>query len=361
MVGVVVNDDGAVALALDLKPAAGALEFGRGALGVGGGKPQRPHTAAHCKRVINVVVARHAKLQVGEMVFKLVDIKLIKTGAIFPDVDRAESGFLLNAEGEHRPVDRIDDVEGVAVIHIEDNGAGKQRKLLERKLKPPHRAIVIKVVVVDVQDHADKRGQLQEGLTEFAGLDNGRAAMARLAVAADERQLAADDGGRVMAGQLKHRRNHAGRCGFAVGAGHPDTLRVEPADIAQQHAALHRLDAAGVGGVKLRVAGVDRRAVDDKLRIAEVGRVMPDRNSHPHRALGRRNLGLLHIGAREGQPAAVQNLDQRIHARPAAADQVNMGHPFEQFGVIGRKIGHRYLTSYSGRAAAGLIRCWKML
>src|SRR5699024_3723194 len=57
VVGVVVDNDRAVALALDLKAAAGALELGRGALGVGGRQAQRAHAAAHGQGVVDIVAA----------------------------------------------------------------------------------------------------------------------------------------------------------------------------------------------------------------------------------------------------------------------------------------------------------------
>ena len=340
VVGVVVDNDRAVALALDLKAAAGALELGRGALGVGGRQAQRAHAAAHGQGVVDIVAARHAQAQVREGFAELLDVELIETGAVFLQVDGAEAGFLLDAEREHRTVDGVHDVQGVAVVHIENDGAGQKRELLERELELAHCAVIVQVVVVDVEDDADAGRELQEGLAEFAGFDDGACAAARLAVAADQGQLAADDGGGVAPGQLQHGGDHAGGGRFAVGTGHADALRVQAADKAEQHAALHRFDAAGAGGVQLRVAGVDGRAVNDEVGIAEVGRVVADRDGHAHLALGGGDLGFLHIRAGQGQPAAVQDLDQRVHAGAAAADAVDMMNAFKQFGVVCAVISH---------------------
>ena len=59
MVGVVIDDDRAVALALDLKAAARAVELLGCANGVLGLEAQRAHAAAHGQRIVNVVVAGH--------------------------------------------------------------------------------------------------------------------------------------------------------------------------------------------------------------------------------------------------------------------------------------------------------------
>ena len=52
------------------------------------------------------------------------------------------------------------------------------------------------MVVVNVQNHADCAGQVQEGLVVLAGFDNDALAVAGLAVTIDKGQLAADNGSR---------------------------------------------------------------------------------------------------------------------------------------------------------------------
>ena len=73
---------------------------------------------------------------------------------------------------------------------------------------------------------------LQEGLPMvLAGLNDHALAAAGLAVAADEGQLAADDCGGILAGQLQHGCDHAGRGRFTVGTSHADALAMGAADI----------------------------------------------------------------------------------------------------------------------------------
>ena len=193
------------------------------------------------------------------------------------------------------------------------------------------------MVIVDVQDDAHRAGQLQEGLMVLAGLNDHALAAAGLAVAADERQLAADDCGGILAGQLQHGCDHAGRGRFAVGTGHADALAMGAADIAQHDAALHRLDAAGVGCLQLRIVIMDGGAVDDQIRIAQIGCIMPDSDTDAERTLRLGVFGFLDIGAGDGEAAAVQDLDQRIGAGAAAADKMDRADPLQQLGVIHTK------------------------
>ena len=90
------------------------------------------------------------------------------------------------------------------------------------------------------------------------------------------------------------------------------------ADIAQHDAALHRLDAAGVGRLQLRIVIMDGGAVDDQIRIAQIGRIMPDSNTDAERTLRLGVFGFLDIGTGDGEAAAVQDLDQRIGAGAAS-------------------------------------------
>ena len=79
---------------------------------------------------------------------------------------------------------------------------GEQGEAPEGELQLAQGAVVVQMVVVDVQNDGDGGGQLQEGLRELAGLHHDLAAGAGLAVAVDEGQFAADHRRRVAAGQL---------------------------------------------------------------------------------------------------------------------------------------------------------------
>ena len=74
------------------------------------------------------------------------------------------------------------------------------------------------------------------------------------------------------------------------------------ADIAQHDAALHRLDAAGVSRLQLRIVIMDGGAVDDQIRIAQIGRIMSDGHTDAERTLRLGVFGFLDIGAVMAKP-----------------------------------------------------------
>ena len=82
---------------------------------------------------------------------------------------------------------------------------------------------------------------------------------------------------------------------------------------------------------------MDGGAVDHKVRVADVGGVMPDADAHAEGTLGLGVFGFLDIRAGDGIAAAVQDLDQRIGAGAAAADEMDRADAFEQLGVIHTK------------------------
>ena len=193
------------------------------------------------------------------------------------------------------------------------------------------------MIVVDVQDNTHRAGQMQEGLVVLTGFDDNALAAAGLAVTADQGQLAADDRSGILARQFQHGGDHAGGRRLAVGAGHADALGMGTADVAQHDAALNGFDAAGAGSLQLGVIVMDGGAVDHKVRVADVGGVMPDADAHAEGTLGLGVFGFLNVRASDGIAAAVQDLDQRIGAGAAAADEMDRADAFEQLGVIHTK------------------------
>ena len=107
------------------------------------------------------------------------------------------------------------------------------------------------------------------------------------------------------------------------------------ADVAQHDAALNGFDAAGAGSLQLRIIVMDSGTVDHKVRVADVGGVMPDADAHAEGTLGLGVFGFLDVRAGDGIAAAVQDLDQRIGA--GAADEMDRADAFEQLGVIHTK------------------------
>ena len=91
------------------------------------------------------------------------------------------------------------------------------------------------------------------------------------------------------------------------------------------------------GSLDVAVDGIAVATDSNKVRVADVGGVMPDADAHAEGTLGLGVFGFLDIGAGDGEAAAVQDLDQRIGAGAAAADEVDRADAFEQLGVIHTK------------------------
>ena len=87
---------------------------------------------------------------------------------------------------------------------------------------------------------------------------------------------------------------------------------------------------------------MDGGAVNHQLGIAQMGGVMLQIYCHAHGALGLGDFGFFHIAAGNGQPAAVQDLDQGIGSGTAAADKMHMLHTIKQMGIIAAEKRHKF-------------------
>ena len=200
------------------------------------------------------------------------------------------------------------------------------------------------MVVVDVQHDRQIRGQLEEGLGILAGLDDDVVALAGLAVAADEGQLAADDGRGVAACQLQRRGDHGRGGRLAVGAGNADAVLIQAADIAQQDAALHGGDAVGNRRIQLHIVLRDGSRVDHEVGADDIVGAVAQRDLDAHLPLVLDDASVQHIAAGDYIALGVEDLDQRIHAAAAAANEVDLLHIIKQMlGIVGNK--HNKATS----------------
>ena len=337
MVGVVVHDHCAVALAVDLKTAACPLEV-QGSVGaLLHGQAHRAADSTHGQCIVNVVAARHCQTDVAQLIgIPLLQIKFKEAGLVLLHVDSTIVGRIVNGKGAHAAVQGVHDIHGVLVVCIgKDHKMGHQGKALEGKLQLAHAAVIVQMVVIDVQHHGHIGGQLEEGLGELAGLDDDIIALAGLAVAADEGQLAADDCRGITACQLQCGGDHGSRGGLAVSAGNADAVLVQAAHIAQQNAALHSGDAIGSGSIQLHVVLGNGGRVDHQVNADHVVRSMTQADLHAHLPLRADDAAVQHIAAGDIISLGREDLDQRIHAAAAAADEVDLFHIIQQMhGII---------------------------
>ena len=354
VVGVVVHHHGAVALAADLEPAADALELRQGGGALLRGQAHGAADAAHRQGVVDVVVARHRQLDVARNAVAagvpLLQVELIEAGAVLADVHRLVVAAVPDTEGAHPALDGVHHVHGVAVVGVgKDHELGHEGEPLEGKLQLAHAAVVVQMVVVDVQHHREIGGQLEEGLGKLAGFHHDVVAHARLAVAVDEGQLAADDRAGVAAGQLQGGGDHRSGGGLAVGARHADAALVQAADVAQQDAALDGGDAVAFGGGQLHIIFGDRGRIHHHIRPHDVVGVVAQGHPDAHGPLGLDDAAIQYVAAGDLVALGRQNLDQREHPAAPAADKMELGDMIQQTLVIIAEHTHIGFTSQISR------------
>ena len=335
VMGIIVHDQRTVAFAVDLKAAAGTLEVQGGIGALLHGQTDEAADGAHGKRIVNVVVAGHSQTDMTGDLAPLLQVELKEAGLVFVHVQCLIIAVVLDAKGAHAAVQRVHDVHGVLVIRIgKDHELGHEGKALEGELQLAHAAVVIQMVVVDVQHNGQIGGQLEEGLGELAGLDHDIVALAGLAVAIDEGQFAADDSGGVAACQFQRGGDHGSGGGLAVSAGDADALLVQAAHIAQQHAALDGGDAVGGSGTQLHVVLGDGRGIHHHVHTDDVVGAVAQADLHAHLPLVADDAAIQHIAAGDLVALGRKDLDQRIHAAAAAADEVDLFYIVQQMLVV---------------------------
>ena len=117
----------------------------------------------------------------------LLQVELKETGFVFVHVQCLIIAVVLDAKGTHAAVQRVHDIHGVFIVGVgKDHELGHEGEAFEGKFQLAHAAVVIQMVIVDVQHNGQVRGQFQEGLGELAGLNYDIVALAGLAVAIDQ-------------------------------------------------------------------------------------------------------------------------------------------------------------------------------
>ena len=289
------------------------------------------------------MVARHSQPDVaGDAVAgPLFQVELIEAGTVLLNVHRLVVAAVLDAEGAHPALDGVHDVHGVLVVRVgKDHELGHQREAFEGKLQLAHAAVVVQMIVVDVQHHREIGGQLEERLGILAGFHHDVVPFARLAIAADQRQLAADDRAGVTAGKLQGGGDHGGGGGLAVGARHTDAVLVQTADVPQQDAALDGRDAVAVRGGALHIVLGDGGGVDDHVRTDHVVSVVSQSHLDAHFPLGPDDAAIQHVAAGDRIAPCGQDLDEREHPAAAAADEMDLVDMIQQALVIVTEHGH---------------------
>ena len=254
---------------------------------------------------------------------------------------------LAEAEADHRQINAFNSLQHILVIAVDDETAGGQMaELVEALFDIIQRLEVVQMIRVDVEDDRDIRRQLEEGVHILACFAHDDVAVTDIAVAADEGQLAADDGGGIKAGADQHLAEHSGSGRLAVRTGYGDAAAIAAGDDPQHDAALDGRDPLLLRGDQLGIILLDCGGVNHQLCALDIlGAV-----THVHRyavALDAvKGIALVHVRAGELKAFAVQDLGQRTHTRAADADEMDSFDMIQQMIVV-----HSYSPYVSCEAA----------
>ena len=119
-----------------------------------------------------------------------------------------------------------------------------------------------------------------------------------------------------------------------MGAGNADAVLIQPAHIAQHHAALHTADTVGLSGLHPRVVVMDGGGVHHQICAQHVFGFVAHEHLNAHVPLAFDDGTLVHIAAGNGVALGCQNLHQGEHTAAADADEVEPVDSLQQTSLI---------------------------
>ena len=146
------------------------------------------------KSVVDIVSAWYHKLDFGELFASVHKVKLFVNTLICADVGGIVVVRIVHTEAELFDFDILETVDGILVVAVVDNELrGLVSEFVERLLDIVEVLEIVEVVCVDVEYNRDIRRHLKEGVHVLARFAHDDIAVTDVAVAADERKLAADN------------------------------------------------------------------------------------------------------------------------------------------------------------------------
>ena len=274
--------------------------------------------------IIDIVAAGHLQVDLTELLAPVHEVELFIRAHDIAQIRGVVVVRLAETEGDRRQLCIFDRLQHVLVVTVDDQGVrGQVAELVERLLDIIQGLEVIKVIGVDVEDDRDIGRQLEEGIDIFARLTDDDIAVTDVAVAADEGQLAADDGGGVEAGADQHLTEHRGGGRLAVRSADGDAALIAAGDDAQHDAALDGGDALFARGDQLGVILLDGGGVDNQLGALDILGAVTHMHGNAVALDAVEGIALVHIRSAELKALAVQYLGEGAHPRPADADEVD--------------------------------------
>ena len=335
VVGKVVGDRDAARRAQDLKAAVHTGEFVQVLGDLRGCCAQIMGTGGSGERVVDIVAAGHLQVDFAQLFALVHEVKFFISAHDVAQVGGIVVIGLAEAEGDRRQIYVLQRLQHILIVAVDDEGVGGQvTELVEGLFDIIQRFEVVEVVGVDIEDDRDVGRELQECVHIFARLTHDDVAVADIAVAADEGQLAANDGGGVKAGADQHLAEHRGGGSFAVSAGYGDAAPVAAGDNTQHDAALDGGNALLTRGNQLGVILFDGGGIDHQLCTVDVLGAVTHAHGDAVAFDAVEGIALVHVGAAQLKARAVQDLGERAHARAADADEVDTLYIFQKMIVV---------------------------
>ncbi len=292
-----------------------------------GGRAEIMRGRRRSKRVVDIMPAGYLKRDVAELFALVHQVEFLVRALDISQVFGVVIVGFAEAERNHRQGDVLDRVEDILVVAVVDNHARRQvAEFVEGFFDIVKGLEVVEVVCVDIENHGDIGGQLEEGVDILARLADDNIALTDIAVAADKGQLAADDCRGVEARADQKLAEHSGGGRLAVRTRYRNTAVISAGDNAEHDAALDCGNSLFLCRCQLGVVGLYRCGIDDKLRALDIFGFVTHVYLDAVALDTVERVALIHIGAGQLKALAVQNLGERTHTRAADADEVN---PFD--------------------------------
>ena len=202
------------------------------------------------------------------------------------------------------------------------------------------------MLAIDVCDHRDRRRELQKRPIAFVRFSDHVFAASEPRVAAERAQPSTDHRRRIEPGPLQHQRDHRRRRRLAVRA------RDRDAEF-QTHQLREHLCARNDGKmspIRLDDLGIvcgDRRRDDDDIGVAEMNRVMADKNTDTERRQSIGQIAAPRVGSAHRVPEVCEQFRNSTHADTANPDKMNVSRATEARGSGRRSFRRRHVRSPS--------------